>query len=82
MKLGDLGFSGSSQWGEVFSISDVLMDSTQLYFQWTNDYGEGAAVELIRQDGQLWQDLLAGSVATQDISQIESISINPNPINS
>ena len=79
---GDLGFSGASQWGEIYSLFDVTMDSTQLNFQWTNDYGEGAAVELVRQDGQLWKNLLAGTVATHEISQIESISINPNPISS
>ena len=79
---GELGYNGTSQWGEVFSVSDVTMDSTQLNFQWTNDYGEGAAVELVRQDGQLWAVLLAGSVATEEISEIESISINPNPISS
>lgn len=78
---GELGFSGSSQWGEIYSVSDVVIDGAQLYFQWINDYGEGAAVQLIRQDLQLWNDLLF-SVSTQEISQIESISINPNPIRS
>jgi hypothetical protein len=45
---GVLGFTGASQWGEVFSITDVTMDTTQLNFQWTNDYGEGAMVQLVR----------------------------------
>ena len=51
-------FVGSSQWDEIFSISDIVMDGEQLDFNWTNDYGEGAAVQLERQDGKSWEDLL------------------------
>lgn len=78
---GVIGFSGSSQWGEVYSLTDVVTDGAKLNFKWTNDYGEGATVELVRQDEQLWDELF-GIVSIQEISQIESISINPNPINS
>ncbi|MFT4535422.1 MAG: hypothetical protein ACJA1A_000959 [Saprospiraceae bacterium] len=76
---GVLGYTGTSQWGEVFSVADVIMAEDTLNFQWTNDYGEGAMVQLVRQDSQYWEQLLS-IVSTQEISQIESISINPNPV--
>jgi hypothetical protein len=78
---GELGFTGASQWGEIFSISDVSMAKDTLNFHWTNDYGEGAMVQLKRQDGQFWEQLF-GITSIAEISQIESLSINPNPINS
>ncbi len=56
--MGELSFSGSSQWGEIFSVSDIEMDGAELSFNWTNDYGEGASVQLERQDGQIWENLL------------------------
>jgi len=58
-ELGSLSFTGSSQWGEVYSMSNIVMSGTQLNFNWTNDYGEGADVQLVRQDGKIWEDLLS-----------------------
>ncbi len=80
-EAGVLGYTGVSQWGEVFSVSDITMVEDSLNFQWTNDYGEGAMVMLVRQDGQYWEQLF-GITSIAEVSQIESLSINPNPINS
>ena len=55
---GEFSFVGSSQWDEIFSISDIVLDGAQFNFNWVNDYGEGASVQLERQDGQSWEDLL------------------------
>ncbi len=57
-ELGELSFSGASQWGEVYTMMEIEMDGASLNFNWTNDYGEGANVRLERQDGQIWEDLL------------------------
>ncbi len=57
--FGELGYTGGSQWGEVYSVSNQEVNGSRINFNWTNDYGEGAAVELIREDGQLWSTLLA-----------------------
>ncbi|MFT4534150.1 MAG: hypothetical protein ACJA1A_002052 [Saprospiraceae bacterium] len=52
-----LSFSGASQWGEVYSISNVSTDGATLTFNWVNDYGEGALIQLVRNDGEAWPDL-------------------------
>ncbi len=51
---GVLAITGASQWGEVYAVTDVVVDGTVLTFNWTNDYGEGAAIQLTRQDGVDW----------------------------
>ena len=56
---GVLAIVGASQWGEVYSVSNVVVDGTVLTFNWTNDYGEGAAIQLTRQDGVAWPDNLS-----------------------
>ncbi len=52
-----LSFSGASQWGEIYAISGVSTDGATLTFNWTNDYGEGALIQLVRNDGEAWPDL-------------------------
>ena len=52
-----LSFSGASQWGEIYAISSVSTDGATLTFNWTNDYGEGALIQLVRNDGEAWPDL-------------------------
>lgn len=63
MPLGDLrlidvdnklSISGASQWGETYSLTNVAVDGTSLSFNWTNNYGEGAMVVLVRDDGEDW----------------------------
>ena len=52
---GKLGFSGSSQWGEVWIFEKVEVDGATLSIKVTNDYGEGGEAELTRTDGNAWQ---------------------------
>ena len=52
-----LSITGASQWGEVFSIENVVVDGATLSFKWTNDYGEGAEIVLTRDDGEDWPPL-------------------------
>ena len=49
-----LSITGASQWGEVFSIENIVVDGATLSFKWTNDYGEGAEIVLTRDDGEDW----------------------------
>jgi len=48
--------TGSSQWDEVYSVSNIVIDGNTLSFTWTNDYGEGANIILVRKDGNEWID--------------------------
>lgn len=52
-----LSITGASQWGEVYSIENVVVDGATLSFKWTNDYGEGAEIVLTRDDGEDWPPL-------------------------
>ena len=72
---GEIKFSGTSQWGEVYFISAVTIDDAMLFFNWTNDYGEGASVQLVRQDGQLWEELLAPTVPCSVCSETDSLAL-------
>lgn len=47
---------GASQWGEIYSVTDIVIEGNTLSFSWTNDYGEGAMVTLVRKDGNEWID--------------------------
>ena len=75
-----LSISGSSQWGEVYTIVEHSIDSTAtiLRFRWFNDYGERGDVELTRTDNVLWTD------GTTSISQTKlsekQLDIFPNPV--
>lgn len=51
---GTISIPGASQWGEVFSVTSLSVDGAVLTFSWTNDYGEGAMVQLTRTDGAEW----------------------------
>ncbi len=55
---GKLSIPGASQWGEVYTVKDVAVDGNVLTFGWTNDYGEGAVVQLTRTDGEDWPENL------------------------
>ena len=52
-----LSISGLSQWDEAYTVTDVVVEGTKLTFAWTNDYGEGAIIELTRADGEDWPAL-------------------------
>jgi len=72
---GVLSFSGSSQWGEVYSLDNVVMDGPQLNFTWENDYGEGGQVGLVRQDDQNWESLLSPCPVCSDSDSLALIAI-------
>ncbi len=51
---GSLFFTGSSQWGELYSFNAVSANGADLTLDIVNDYGEGGSVRLTRQDGMDW----------------------------
>lgn len=55
---GKLAIVGASQWGEVYTLSNVTPAGATLSFNWSNDYGEGAMITLTRTDGTEWPDNL------------------------
>lgn len=52
-----LSITGLSQWDEAYTIENVVVNGPLLTFKWTNDYGEGAEIELTRDDGTDWPPL-------------------------
>lgn len=55
-----LSITGASQWGEVFTINEQIVDTfgTILTLHWENDYGETANTDLARMDTLLWMNLV------------------------
>ncbi len=51
---GTITIQGASQWGEVYTINSLSVEGNVLTFNWSNDYGEGADVQLTRTDGVDW----------------------------
>ena len=47
-------FTGASQWGEIYELTNMEATGADLKFNWTNDYGEGGEVTLTRRDGSNW----------------------------
>ena len=63
MPLGDLrythqcdklGISGKSQWGEAYTITELIVAGKDLTISWVNDYGEAGTTVLTRTDGNDW----------------------------
>lgn len=52
-----LSITGLSQWDEAYTVTDVVVDGATLSFSWTNDYGEGANIVIVRDDGEDWPPL-------------------------
>jgi len=63
--------TGSSQWDEVYTISDQTTDGGRMTFRWTNDYGEAADITLERTDGESWLDDGGGEVVDADGDGVE-----------
>lgn len=58
---GSMIWTGTSQWGEVYTFESITVDAETLLIGWTNDYGEGGTVRLKRTDGRTWPtDLKVG----------------------
>ncbi len=52
-----LSWSGSSQWGEVYSFNSITVNGSNLIIDWINDYGEGGVASITRTDGTPWPAL-------------------------
>ena len=52
------GYQGTSQWGEVYYINNLIVDGNKLTVDWFNDYAPEAGVTTFtRQDGKDWPPL-------------------------
>lgn len=51
---GLLVFIGASQWGEAYTINNLIVNGNQLTIDWANSYGESAITVLTRTDGTNW----------------------------
>lgn len=56
---GVLSFQGASQWGEAYTINNLIVNGNQLTIDWVNSYGESAITVLTRTDGQNWPSHLS-----------------------
>lgn len=54
---GTLAYSGTDQYGEVFTISNLVISGPSMSFHWENDYGEFGDTTLTRPDGSNWPAL-------------------------
>ena len=52
-----LSIIGASQWGEAYTIDNLVVNGNQLTIDWSNSYGESAVTVLTRTDGQNWPSL-------------------------
>ena len=52
---GRLEYTGTSQWGEIWSIVNVEVNGATLILGIVSDYGEGGEIKLIHTDGAVWQ---------------------------
>lgn len=43
--------TGASQWGEVYTWTNFVIDGEVMSFDWVNDYGEGGSAQVIRPGG-------------------------------
>lgn len=42
---------GASQWGEVYTWTNFVVDGENMSFDWTNDYGEGGSATVVKPGG-------------------------------
>lgn len=52
-----LSFGGSDDYGDTYTISNVITSGSNLSFSWSNTYGEYGSTTLTRTDGTDWPDL-------------------------
>ncbi|OYQ43194.1 hypothetical protein [Flavobacterium aurantiibacter] len=50
-------FGGNDQFGDTYTMSNLVVNGASLSFSWTNTYGEGGEVTLTRPDGSPWPPL-------------------------
>ncbi len=49
-----ISVTGTDQYGEIFTLSNLIINGNQMSFHWKNDYGENGDTTLIRTDGTNW----------------------------
>lgn len=52
---GKLSYIGADQYGDAWTISNVVVDGSNLTFTWESAFGESSRVTLTRTDGADWQ---------------------------
>ena len=55
---GTLSYTGTDQYGDAWTISNVVVDGSDLTFTWRSAYGETSTVTLTRTDGENWPVLM------------------------
>ena len=55
---GNLTYIGTDQYGDAWTISNVVVDESDLTFTWRSAYGETSTVTLTRTDGENWPVLM------------------------
>lgn len=56
---GTISYGGADQFDEIFTITDLVVNGSELSFHWSNDYGEYGDTTLIRPDGSDWPPLVS-----------------------
>ncbi|OYU81609.1 MAG: hypothetical protein CFE23_03825 [Flavobacterium sp. BFFFF1] len=54
---GQLSYTDADQFGEIFTLSNLVVNGSELSFHWENDYGEFGDTTLTRTDGTDWPPL-------------------------
>jgi len=52
-----ISFQGEDQYGEIFTMTNLVVNGTKISFHWENDYGEFGDTTLKRTDGSNWPAL-------------------------
>jgi hypothetical protein len=52
----NLFYTGTSQWGETYSFTNIESNGAELTIAWSNDYGEAGSTVLTRTDGTDWPE--------------------------
>ena len=52
-----ISYTGTDQYGEIFTFSNLVINGNQMSFHWENDYGEYGDTTLTRTDGTSWPAL-------------------------
>jgi hypothetical protein len=61
LKLNDvcnkISYSGKDQYGETYTLSNIVVSGASFSFKWVNTYGERGETTLTRSDGKNWPNL-------------------------
>lgn len=51
---GDISFGGADQYGDVYTLTVISNNGTDLVIEWSNTYGDKCKTTLTRNDGKTW----------------------------